>query len=62
MLLASHIVDATETRLFKNVTGRYWLRVIELNAQNQASAPGPATSIDIQYAYQPWWLLPLRMP
>lgn len=57
-VLASHIVAANETRLLAPAPGRYWLRVIALDA-NQESAPSPAVQLEVEPAFKPWWLLPL---
>jgi len=53
------IVTGQEARLPLPEPGIYWLRVIALNADQQASAPSPATMVEVQHRFTPWWLLPL---
>jgi hypothetical protein len=59
--LSSWLVSGLEARLPLPMPGKYWLRVIALNTQNQAGDPSPAAAIEVQYPFRPWWLMPLWM-
>jgi hypothetical protein len=58
-LFSVHEINHPEARLIKPAPGSYWLRVIALDADKQASAPSPAATLVIQQQFRPWWLLPL---
>lgn len=60
-LAGSHVVSGQEARIAQPPAGKYWLRVISLNADKQESAPSTATPFEIQSGFKPWWLLPLLM-
>jgi len=56
-MISSHVVHMPEARLPIPEAGKYWLRVIALDAEKQESTPSPATSIEVAQEYRPWWLL-----
>jgi hypothetical protein len=59
--LSSRNITGLEARLPLPAPGKYWLRVIGLNSENQAGDPGPAAVVEVQLPFTPWWLLPSWM-
>lgn len=50
---------ANQTSLSAPSPGRYWLRVIALDADGQESVASEASQVDVTTTIKPWWLLPL---
>ncbi len=59
-LYGRHEVNRAEALVLRPPPGAYWLRVIALDADGTAGAPGEARALTIK-PFAPWWLLPFLL-